>query len=532
MLRLVCAWVVVNGLLLAPMWVAAVVADAPTVPRLSIEATLIVGGMALLPRSRWSQILAWAVAGTVTLLVAASFGDLLFRVSLGRPLNLSLDLYLLSAIYRLAVGNAGLARTLVGVGATGLMVCGAVLGTAWLVTPAHRTDDRPFWQRPLSRLAGGMIACALFFGLLGFGVDSVRSRFVTPSISLLRDQAALSWAKRAEREAFASELRSQPNNYASVPGLFSALGGRNVVVAYIESYGMAAFDDPDFATVIRPRMEEAQERLGTAGLEMATGQLISPTVGGQSWYAHGTMLSGLWLENQLRYELLLASERETLVDDFRGAGYRTTTVMPAITTGWPEAIRLGFDDVYTAQNIPYAGPPFYWVTMPDQFTWSFVGRLLGEATSPLFVEVGMVSSHAPWTPVVPLLEWDELGDGRIFEPYREDGYPPEEMWWDVETLRVSYARSLDYSLRVMAEFAARLSDETLLIVVGDHQAAPWVTGASSPNVPIHVIAHDPALVEPFLDWGFRPGATPSLGSSVRRMSEFRPWFVGAFSGGG
>ena len=122
--------------------------------------------------------------------------------------------------------------------------------------------------------------------------------------------------------------------------------------------------------------------------------------------------------------------------------------------------------------------------------------------------------------------------GRIFEPYREDGYPPDEMWWDVETLRVSYARSLDYSLRAMAEFAERLGDETLLIVVGDHQAAPWVTGASSPNVPVHVIAHDPALVEPFLEWGFRPGATPSQGSEVRPMSEFRAWFVGAFSGGG
>lgn len=47
----------------------------------------------------------------------------------------------------------------------------------------------------------------------------------------------------------------------------------------------------------------------------------------------------------------------------------------------------------------------------------------------------MVSSHAPWTPVVPIVAWDDMGDGRIFEPYRIDGYPPEEIWWDVDVLR-------------------------------------------------------------------------------------------------
>jgi len=185
------------------------------------------------------------------------------------------------------------------------------------------------------------------------------------------------------------------------------------------------------------------------------------------------MLSGLWLENQLRYELLLASERETLVDDFRRAGYRTATVMPAITTAWPEAVRIGYDDVHTRQSIPYAGPPFYWVTMPDQFTWSFLAGILRESTSPLFVETGMVSSHAPWTPVLPLVEWDAVGDGAVFEPYRMDGYPPEELWWDVAVLREGYARSLAYSLEAMAQFTERyLNERAVLIVLEDHQAAP------------------------------------------------------------
>ena len=62
--------------------------------------------------------------------------------------------------------------------------------------------------------------------------------------------------------------------------------------------------------------------------------------------------------------------------------------------------QLGYDDIYTEPSIPYAGPPFYWVTMPDQFTWSYLHRTVrrGGDPRPQFVETAMVSSHAPWTP--------------------------------------------------------------------------------------------------------------------------------------
>ena len=531
MIRLVSGWVLVNGLLLAPLWLTGAVTDDPAPAWLSLEAALIVGAMALLPRRPWSRGLAWILAAGVILFLVASLADLIFRVSLGRPLNLSLDLYLLSAVYLLAVGNSGFLRTLLGFGAIAVSLALSAFATAWLLTPAASDRERPLpWLVPW--LGGVAVVAALTLGLIGRSAPAIGHRLATPAVQLVLEQAELVRATRREREAFAAELERQPRGFADLPGLLSRLEGRNVVVAFIESYGMAALEDPEFAATIRPRLDEAAARIEGAGLHVATGELASPTLGGQSWYAHGTLLSGLWLENQLRYDLLIASERETLVDDFRRAGYRTAALMPAITSSWPEGIRLGYDNVYSKSSIPYAGPPFYWVTMPDQFTWSFLGEIVREAATPLFVEAAMVSSHAPWTPVLPLIAWDSVGDGVIFEPYREDGYPPEELWWDIQALREGYARSLDYSLQAMAEFAERfLDDGTLLVVVGDHQAAPWVTGASGPDVPVHVIARDPALLEPFLEWGFRPGAFPDPEGSPPRMAEFREWFVRAFSGG-
>lgn len=531
MTRLVCAWVVVNGVLLAPAWLSAAVTGAPTAAWISLEAGLIAGGMALLPRRTWSLVLTWVAAIVVVLTATIGSADLVFRVSLGRSLNLSVDLYLLDAVRRLAIGNAGMLRTILLSGALAIAGGVSLFAIARLLAPAAHDETRNV-ASPVPRVAWGIVVGSLVLSLMGSMMPPVGARVGAPALSLLREQVALAAETRAERARFAADLAASGGALEESPRLLDRLQGRSVVLAYLESYGMAALDDAELSAVVRPHLEVAADRLEDAGVQLATGRLISPTLGGQSWYAHGTMLSGLWLENQLRYELLLSSGYRTLVDDFHRVGYRAVTIMPAITTAWPEATRLGFDDVYTSQNIPYAGPPFYWVTMPDQFTWSFLGDVLRRARAPLFAQVGMVSSHAPWTPVLPLVPWDEMGDGSVFEPYRLEGYPPEEIWWDVGVLREGYARSVAYSIDAMAEFAERfLDDETLLIVSGDHQAAPWVTGASGAEVPVHVIARDPALVRPFLDWGFRPGPFPGPEGSAHRMDEFREWLVRAYSGG-
>jgi hypothetical protein len=526
----------VNGLLLAPEWIAAAVISDVLPPWLAVEAALLVGAMALLPRRRWSRALAWAAGVAAVLASVLAFADLVFWSSLGRPLNLSLDLYLLDAVGRLAVGNLGVARAVFGGALILVSAAGLAWLIAWLLTPGEATNrslttslTRPSVVR---KFALGLLACGSLLWVAGRAFDSVAHRVRTPAVSLASTQAALYLFTRTERATFEAELSGRPASYADVPALLERLDGADVVVAYLESYGIAALEDPEFAAVVIPQLDEMASALGGAGLHIASGRLVSPTLGGQSWYAHGTVLSGLWLSSQQRWEILIQSARETLIDDFRRAGYRTATVMPAITTPWPEAVRLGYDEIHTRPTIPYAGPPFYWVTMPDQFTWSFVAGVLGREPGPTFLEVGMVSSHAPWTPVLPLIDWNDVKDGAAFEPYRREGHPPEELWWDLTALRAGYARSIAYSVAAMAQFAERLDDRTILIVFGDHQAAPWVTGAVGSDVPAHVIARDPALIEPFLDWGFSPGVLPPAGPTVHRMDEFRAWFVGAYSGTG
>jgi hypothetical protein len=171
--------------------------------------------------------------------------------------------------------------------------------------------------------------------------------------------------------------------------------------------------------------------------------------------------------------------------------------------------------------------------MPDQYTLAVLERAeRAAAERPLFAEISLISSHAPWTPVAPVLEdWSAIGDGSVFSRWADAGDPPEVVWRDPERVREQYARAIDYVLRVLASYAANFGNaRTLLILVGDHQPAPLITGENaSRDVPIHVITGDPDLLAPFLAWGFRAGMRPPAGAPPRRMDEFRDFFLAAFS---
>src|SRR4026209_1244888 len=108
MLRLVVAWVLVNALLLVPQWIYPV--EGQTVGWFALEAPLLVGLLAVLPRRRWSLGLTTLVAGSLVVLTIFLLVDMGFQASLGRPFNLFLDLLLADAVKNLMVGNLGLGK--------------------------------------------------------------------------------------------------------------------------------------------------------------------------------------------------------------------------------------------------------------------------------------------------------------------------------------------------------------------------------------------------------------------------------------
>ena len=524
-LRLFLAFVLVNAMLLAPVWVF----YGGVGPLwLSLEAGVLVGIFALVPPSRWSRYAAIAAAVLVLAMTIVGLGDTALRLSLSRPLNLYVDIWLLRSVWHLAVGTLGAPVATAAFVLVPVALAAVTALLAWLLQPL---------QARRSALATRLSAVALLaFTTAGLTAERVRSleyHVDTPAARTLVEQGRTFVRTLGERDRFAAALETIPDSYADVPGLLSRLEGRDVVLGFIESYGMTALDDPRYRPVVGPRLDDFEQRMAEAGLYLVTGSLIAPTQGGQSWLAHGSMLSGIWLDNQIRYDMLLGSGRETLIDDFQRAGHRTVAVMPAIVLPWPEGDRFGYDETLVRRDIDYAGPPLNWVEMPDQFTWSFVQRrLLGKGNGPVFAEVGLISSHAPWTPILDVLDWDRVGDGSVFSRWENAGEAPEQLWLDTDRVREHYALSIEYAVHAMASFAERYVDQgTLLIALGDHQPAPLITGDGAPwTVPVHVVSRDPELVRPFLEWGFVEGAWPDADHEPLGMDYFRDWFVRAYSG--
>jgi hypothetical protein len=548
-----------NLLLLAPRWV---VAGGVGPAWVALEAVLVVGLLALLPRTRWSRALATLLALLLVAIVILALADAAARMSLARPLNLYLDIWLAAPVVHLLMGSLGTARFafLAAGSALALGITTLVLALLFRRIPSLPAGSGlPGAPYPASlreslaqtlrgalrpRLRGvravGVLLLAFFtLGLVGERVPAVApqvaARLALPVVDMAREQAHYLSRMLGERERFAGEMAAVPASYHDLPGLLQGLGGRDVVLAFLESYGISALDDPRYAPVIQPRLDDLESRMEAAGVHLVTGALVAPIQGGQSWLGRGSVLSGLWLENQFRYEILLAGERETLVDDFRRAGYRTIALMPAITMAWPEGERFGYDRIHAHRDIDYRGPPLNWVTMPDQFTWWYLESAIRTDPDPrpLFAEVALISSHAPWVPILPVLEdWESIGDGSVFAPWENAGERPEELWRDYDRVREHYALQVDYTLHAMTAYAERFVDEgTLLVVLGDHQPAPLITGDdASRDVPVHVFSRNPELLEPFLAWGFRPGGRPDPDRPAPRMDAFRDWFVRSFSG--
>jgi hypothetical protein len=240
----------------------------------------------------------------------------------------------------------------------------------------------------------------------------------------------------------------------------------------------------------------------------------------------------MWINNQQLYGDFSKSHRLTLNGAFGRAGWRTVDVEPANTKDLPDAIRAGYDKVYDDRNLGYRGERFNFNSMPDQYTLGAFQRAeRAPGHAPVMAEIALLSSHSPWTPTPQLTDWNNIGVGNSFtrEP-AAPGEPSDPMKRDFTQVRADFGRSIEYSLNTLISYLQAYGDNNLVMVfLGDHQPAASVTGQTAErNVPITIVAHDPAVLDKISSWGWQDGLMPSPQSPVWRMDAFRDRFLTAF----
>jgi hypothetical protein len=315
--------------------------------------------------------------------------------------------------------------------------------------------------------------------------------------------------------------------------IFADLRGTDVLLIFVEAYGRAALDEDSIAETVRPALNAFDQAVNEKGFVSRSAWIESPTFGGQSWLAHSTFVTGLWVDNQRRYESLFVSAKDTLMHDFGRGGWRTVGIMPQITLTWPEGDFFGYHEIYGAADLGYSGPRFDYMTMPDQYTLSaFHARELAPTARPsVMAEIGLISSHLPWTPLPKVVPWEDVKSGEVFFDARHSRAPIN--WTDSKLMRTHFAKAIVYELETLQSFVTELVNEsTVLIIIGDHQPIPVVSGDDVPyDVPVHIIATNPALLDQIEGWQWTPGMVPNEQSPVWRMDVMRRQLLESFTPG-
>jgi len=331
------------------------------------------------------------------------------------------------------------------------------------------------------------------------------------------------------REIAHDRFRATPGNR-----LLTALRGKDVLLLFVESYGRVAVQDSSFSARIDAALDQGSAQLRAAGFGSRSAFLTSPTFGGISWLGHSTLQSGLRIDTQRRYDQLMKSNRFTLSQAFKRAGWRTVDDVPSNNRTWQDGSTFyHYDKVYDSRNVGYHGPRFAYATMPDQYVLQALQRreLVKRHRRPLFAEVDLVSSHVPWTKIPRLISWDALGDGSIFNRIPAQESTKAALLGDADRARVAYGQSIEYTMSAIVSYVQRYGDDnTVLVVLGDHQPHTIITGqGATHDVPISVIAHDPAVLRRIGAWDWQDGLLPNPQAPVWPMSAFRDRFLGAFS---
>lgn len=497
----------------------------PAIEILLLAALLALIGMARLRVPGW---LRGGLAALILLAALLNFADALMPALFGREPDLYWDLGQVPALLGLFYDSAGIWR---GVAATAAAGVALVLVFAVIVLALWAIEWVAAWHRGIAVALIALVVLALGASIVPPGGAAAPASSHLSRI--LAQQGRLfyrAWqVAHGDLGTYAAALAAPQRQTADLVGLKH----RDVLLIYFESYGTVALDNPAYRAAIAPALARFADKTAASGYTLLSNRILSPTFGGGSWLAHGTMASGSKLD-QFLSRLLLESKRRSLPRYMEAAGYRTVNVMPGIKKPWPEGSFWGFDKHYYASDLDYRGPEFGWFGIPDQYTLKkFATRENTRGSrpdgKPLFAQIVLVSSHTPFYPVPPYrIAWEDAGDYIGVTPQDWERIYRQPDWND---LAPSYLESLTYDLDVLGDFlATRVAKGALVVILGDHQPPAFISGENQPwTVPIYVLSKDPDLVAPFRALGYQPGAIPEQKPPFRGMESFLGDFLDGFS---
>ena len=473
-------------------------------PRLSFELCLV--AVALMAWVGWRGVPSRRAHGVLAAgfmaLVVARYANVTAPAVLGRPVNLYWDGR--HAADLLSAAAQALPAWQVAAGAAALVL--GLLALWWLVRAALVSLSQSLvCRRPRPWLLA--TAGALTISFAAYVPDQRDTRWffslpITPSLARQGMLLAQVWLPGQTRAA----LGESPGFAGDLSGLVTPQGTADVLLVFAESYGASTFDQPVQAQALQASRAVLDDAIHVSGRAVVSARVVAPTFGGASWLSHAALLSGVDTSDPADHDLLLTSQRPTLVSHFARHGYRTVGWMPGLKRPWPEGAFYGFDRLADDpdsrlrrpglsasgafrtrrpwrccmsqeldrrapehdQSSPVRGVPHHEHSRALSAAGAFRGRL--------------VAPHRARVPTA--LPKRASRPGRARGPGGADHAPVS-------------SKSLNYQNIWMADYLRRhrAARPFVMVIVGDHQAPALASGARarSWDVPVHVITDRPGI---------------------------------------
>jgi phosphatidylglycerophosphate synthase len=527
----------IAALALALLWAVALLPDRTYLisigafARIPIEVLVLVAVALVLPP--WPRRIVAGVAGFLFgLLIFAKFLNMGFYATINRSFNPVTD-------WGGIVAAKGVLQDAIGAKLTNVAAIALVLGLVLLVgviivAAIHVTAVAARHRRGTVR---GLAVLTAIWGLsAGLSLQFVPGNPVASASEtrLAVDQIRATQAALADPRIFGQALRSHDPE-AAIPAsdLLTGLRGKDVMIVFVESYGQVAVRGTSFSPGVDAVLRKQEGMLARAGWSTQSAWAGSPTSGGISWLAHSTLQSGLWVNSPQRYNELLASQRFTLSDAFKKAGWHTVADDPSDNTYWaPGTYFYHYDQTYNRLDVGYHGPKFSYSSMPDQYTLAEFQRLeLTPGHKPVMAEIDLTSSHTPWAPLPAMVPWNQVGNGTVFRSQPAKSQSVATVWRSADTVRQFYGQSVQYTMTALTSWVTELNDPNLvLVLLGDHQPHSTVSGNAPNNwVPISIITRAPSVLRQISSWHWQTGLLPEPGAPFEPMDAFRNRFLNTFS---
>jgi hypothetical protein len=509
--RLALALLLLNGVLSFTSWwpTVAVLPDARIAPE-AIAAWLLLSGW-LVWRGQPSPRALDVAAALYALLVLGRYLDVVAPSLFGRPISLYWDVPQLPRfLWVTASGSPWWATVLV------------LVVTALVVWAFHRLlvkamrmaaeGAAPLVRHPALWVLNFLLASLAIANTAG--VEATWPYVSKPVIpTYARELKLLVDARSPDRVAALLPATTVVDEALNIPSdqVLGALSHRDLMLVFLESFGAVLYDRPEAVAATADTRSALEQSMRESGRGVVSAFYTSPTIGGASDLAHLSVLSGIDLSDPRRHDLLLTTQRPTLLGVFRHAGYEVFGLYHSVWWEWAERAYYGFDVYLSGPDLGYAGPSFGYWHIPDQYAFARFEQLHPRTSErrPRMTVFGTISTHFPFVPVPPYQrDWQRLLGNDPFDADDVARAQAEQIDW--MNMTPAYLKTINYANTWLADYFRQPEPrDTVFLMIGDHQPTSNVSGeGASWDVPVYVVSRDPVLLARFRALGFSDGMKP------------------------